>query len=367
MTKVLMAGPVPDRHAGISKLAGLLLHARGPSSSRVTYISTSAKGHFFYRLFLAGFGTLQFSYQLIAAKPDVVHLHVSNGLSIIRKRLLQSIAALAGVPVILHLHGFLSAVDRRNQSPRPFFHESAPRWMQNVFVGMLEGAEGIIALSPRYAKSIRTITENPHIFVLFNPVACHDFGFEVQRSENSIVLFMGDFSARKGARDLLETVRSVSDRMPSVQYVFCGHDEDHAFEALVRKEGLSKHVTLPGFVSREARIRWLQRAAIFVLPSYQEGVPMAILEAMAAGLPIVATRVGGIPDILENNANALMIEPGDTFRLARGIAHLLGDTRLRRSMGARNRRKAKREYDLPIYMERLSRIYADVLARRGTD
>ena len=128
--------------------------------------------------------------------------------------------------------------------------------------------------------------------------------------------------------------------------------------------GLGNAVTFAGWVRGEEKLALLQEAALLALPSYAEGVPIAVLEAMAAGLPVVTTPVGGIPDLIADGRNGLLVQPGDVPALASAINRLLDDPALRGAMGDLNRQQVVAEYDVPRYVDRLLALYTDVTAQR---
>ena len=109
----------------------------------------------------------------------------------------------------------------------------------------------------------------------------------------------------------------------------------------MRRLRLSGNVRFLGWVGPEQRDQILKEADIFILPSYNEGLPMAILEAMAWGLPIITTPVGGIPEVLIQGQNGLLVEPGNVNQLSKSIQYLMQDMALRQSMGKCSRETAK--------------------------
>ncbi len=359
--RVLMIGPVPGRYAGVSRVAGLIVSAAPAANIQVTYLSTTAKGKpALHKLALLISALGRAIYLVLFKRPDLIHLHLSKGASLIRKRVFQRMAQMLRVPVVLHLHGFLAA---QSENSLPDFYVQAPPWLRPMTLKLLQTADGILALSTLYAESIGNLTKQKQISVLENPVRCADFAGPADRlAAAPKILFMGDFSARKGSRDLLATLPQVRQKFHQVQYIFGGQDQAGQFARLVAEKGLSDFVYLPGFVDGHAKIRLFQQATIFVLPSHQEGVPMALLEAMAAGLPIITTPVGGIPDVIADE-NGLFVQPGDVAGLANQLIFLLEDSDLQNKMSIKNREKALQKYDLPQYMLKLGAIYQQVLAQ----
>jgi glycosyltransferase involved in cell wall biosynthesis len=119
-------------------------------------------------------------------------------------------------------------------------------------------------------------------------------------------------------------------------------------------------------VSGDDKTACFERADVFVFPSHDEGMPMAVLEAMAAGLPVVATAVGGIPELLEDGENGMLVAPRAPKDLSRALERLCRDPRLRLRMGSRSARLAQ-DFDIDLYARRLSSIYNGVtgMGERG--
>jgi glycosyltransferase involved in cell wall biosynthesis len=127
--------------------------------------------------------------------------------------------------------------------------------------------------------------------------------------------------------------------------------------AQLEEAHLEEMCQLVGTVRGAEKAALLNEADVFVLPSYQEGLPMAILEAMAAGLAIVATPVGGIPEVVQDGYNGFLVAPGDIGALSEKLAILVGDPQLRELMGRRSRRFAEEQLDVRSYADRLVDLY----------
>jgi glycosyltransferase involved in cell wall biosynthesis len=130
---------------------------------------------------------------------------------------------------------------------------------------------------------------------------------------------------------------------------------------------MAEAVRWPGFVSGAAKCRWLASADLFVLPSYREGCPVALLEAMAMGLPVVASAVGGIPHVVEDGVNGVLIPEVSAATLGCALERLLADPGQRRVMGEANRDKAWRYYEAGSATRRIDARYRHLAtrARRG--
>ena len=223
----------------------------------------------------------------------------------------------------------------------------------------LNSSTRVVVLSPSWRPALTQIAprSQERIVALANPIDCASIQPPADPATRSStqVLFLGDFSARKGVRDLLLAAPAVLAHHPGTRFMICGSNPPADVQTLARP--LGEAVDFPGFVRGPEKLRLLQQATLLVLPSYAEGVPIAVLEGMAAGLPVVTTPVGGVPDIFEDGINGFLVSPGDPPALAQAIERLLDDPDQRQAMGKANRRKALDDFDVPIYVEQLMALY----------
>lgn len=151
-----------------------------------------------------------------------------------------------------------------------------------------------------------------------------------------VALTLCRISPEKGLENLIEASRVVVKNAPNVVFVIKGSSRNKRYEnrlrELVRRYNLEGHVKILPFSPYLEIPKYLSASDIFVLPSVSEGLPVVILEALASGIPVVASRVGGIPDILTDGCNALLVEPANVQALAKAILKLLRDDRLRESL-----------------------------------
>jgi glycosyltransferase involved in cell wall biosynthesis len=124
--------------------------------------------------------------------------------------------------------------------------------------------------------------------------------------------------------------------------------------------GVATHVDLLGWVQGEQKTRLLNSCRVYVLPSYFEGLPMSILEAMATGVPVIATAIGGIPEAIDDGVEGYLLAPGDVDGLAERLERLLSDDALAQRMGAAGRAKVERHFSTTAVMPRLEHIYAEL-------
>ena len=178
-----------------------------------------------------------------------------------------------------------------------------------------------------------------------------------------VVVFAGRIARIKGAFDLLRALRVARDAGEDVRLIMTGQiptEERRDFEDLLGELRISPYVRSLG--DRRDHLRFLSAGDVFALPSYKEGLPMSMLEAMAAGLPILASPVGGIPEVIQEGREGFLVQPGDVAALADRIVRLAADEGLRTRLGRQSRERAN-EFSLDQSVER----YLDVFTRAGAN
>jgi glycosyltransferase involved in cell wall biosynthesis len=174
---------------------------------------------------------------------------------------------------------------------------------------------------------------------------------------------VGDLGHNKGTWDILAAAAEVKSAVPGARFYFVGRGEFRDLQQRALKAGVEEAVIFLGSVTDEEKLEALQRADVFLLPSYGEGQPLSILEAMAAGLPVVSTTVGSIAEVIEDGANGFLIQPGDVSALARAMIELGEDADLRLRMGKRNRQDARERFSAPRLWRELDGFWRQVTGR----
>lgn len=223
---------------------------------------------------------------------------------------------------------------------------------------MLDNSACIAVLSTQWLQWMSSVTTNPNIVRIFNPVTQTSTLAESQISRKPwSLLFLGRLGQRKGIFDLLEVVSRLKADFPDLE-LLCGGDGDA--EAVMRRAkvlGIQERIRLLGWVRGQEKQALLASAGVFVLPSYHEGLPMSVLEAMAAGLPVVSTRVGGIPDAVTSGKEGVLVEPGDVDALEAALRRLLSSPELAREMGEAGLRKVAAEFEADKVIPQIEALY----------
>lgn len=287
-------------------------------------------------------------------KPDLIHAQGVDAPGYLAVR--------SECPSVITIHGILLECAKLQTDTTRRVREVAQAWLTEHYV--VGRAADIIAINPyvsdHYGSKLRgTIHGIP------NAVSARYFELE-RRPESRRLLFAGRISRGKG---LLDLVRAVALQPGAVnKVVLAGSAPDREFESEVRcvihENGLGDKFELPGLLDEDSLLTEFSRASAIVLPSYQETAPMVVQQAMAAGLPVIATRVGGIPFQIEHNTHGLLFEPGDLHGLAEQFAKLLGDSRMAASLAANARARACERFTAEKVAGATYAVYRGILSRR---
>ena len=175
------------------------------------------------------------------------------------------------------------------------------------------------------------------------------------------VLFLGRLDANKSPDVLLRASREVLKRFPETKVIFGGDGEVEKNEALAKELGIADRCEFHGWVSGDEREALFERAAVYCLPSKNEGLPMSVLESMARGIPTVATPVGGIPQVIENGTTGFLVKVDDVEALAEKLMLLLGNSTLRKTVGAASRETIKRSFSIERSVDEIVEVYRGCL------
>ncbi|WP_306391134.1 glycosyltransferase family 4 protein [Telluria beijingensis] len=308
----------------------------------IAYVATHVDGARLDKLGAALGGLARAGLACLARRPAIVHVHCASNASFLRKSLVLLMARLGGARTVCHLHG--------GGFRRYALVEAGPllrRWIRHT----LEASSRVIALSPGWAAMVRDCAPRARVEVLPNPVRLAAAGAQGERGR---ILFLGRIEPAKGVDELLQACA----RHPALRLVLGGAGDLDWARRRAAELGIAGRVELPGWLDARARDAELARAWLFCLPSHVEGLPMAMLEAMAAGVPVVATRVGGIPEALADGLLGLLVPPRDAEALADAIGRLLADETLHARLACAARAAIERHYSAGVVCARLATLYA---------
>ena len=198
-----------------------------------------------------------------------------------------------------------------------------------------------------------------HCAALNNCVDTDKYGRIHEQNQNvpHQLLFLGRVLPHKGVYDLLEVLRRLREDGKPVRCIIAGDGETDKVRALAASYGLQELIQIPGWVDDEGKLELLGKSTALILPSYREGLPMAILEAMAAGKAIISTSIAAIPEVVEEGVNGWLFQPGDLDALYQILVNFRKNQELCLEMGRKNYEKARSRYSSSKLLEDLYHHY----------
>ena len=352
--RILMVGTALETQGGVSSVVNVLRDSGLFERFGIEYIASHGDGGATRKLATAIIGWLRCMARLLGGRVAVLHVHMASRASFWRKLLFILPAFALGVPVIVHLHG---AEFRR------FYSEESLVLVRRLIRYVFEKAARVIVLSEGWKAWASSAFPQARVVSVYNPVVLPELpAFEAR--ESSTLLFLGRLGARKGALDLIEAMARIRESFPTARLWMGGDGDVEGGRRRAATLGLAGQVELLGWVRGAEKQVLLEKATVYVLPSYNEGLPMSVLEAMSAGLPVVSTPVGGIPEAVTDGVEGYLVQPGDIDRLSECLARLLGDADLRRRMGEAGRRKVERLFSADVVIPQFEDVYAELLGKK---
>jgi glycosyltransferase involved in cell wall biosynthesis len=278
-------------------------------------------------------------------KPDIIHV--------------QSVGI--GIP------GFLAKIVLKK--PFVVYGRGSEVYLPLMFTNtisklVLKNADAVIALTEDMKGEMQKIYDRD-IFVIPNGINLERFKNlskgDIRGKGGKTILFVGTLCPVKGLTYLIEAMKITRDKNKDIRLMLVGSGEERVhLEVLIKKLKLKKCVNFIGKVPNEEVPEYMFASDVFVLPSLSEGFPNVVLEAMASGLPIVATNVGGLSEIIKDGENGFVVEPKSPKQIAEMVLMLLEDDELRERISKNNKKRVK-DYSLESVVARLEEIYRSYL------
>ena len=290
-----------------------------------------------------------------AREPTLAHINITGRGSTFRKLVLVAAAHVVGLRYLLHVHDYDYAADYINRGEH----------LQGLVRRAFQGAERVIVLGARDKMNLQNALQlmPSKVVVLHNavpdPHPCHALRVA---NDKVRLLFLGYLSERKGVSDLLQALASDTVRSLDWQMTVAGGGDLDLYRNKAASLGLADQIVFPGWLDRPAVAEACRQTDILVLPSYAEGLAIAVLEGLSYGLAVITTPVGAHAEVIEEGVSGLMLPPGDIPALAAALARTIADPSLRRDLqrGARDRFLEK--FEAQAYSARLAALHAEILA-----
>jgi glycosyltransferase involved in cell wall biosynthesis len=308
------------------------------------------------RLKMAAGAFAHFAWLLLTRQVALVHCHAAMRGSFWRKSVFALLARAFGVPVLFHLHG----------SEMKTFVNGQPRAVQSLIAWILSRQSKVIVLSSSWLNYIKGIAPSAQVEILPNYVNLPNLAgcnpADPASAGLTKVLFLGLVGLRKGVYDLLPAFKMALQKAPGLRLTIGGNGEVDKAKAMAAELGIAEQVHFAGWVSGSDKSKLLAQAHIYTLPSHNEGLPVSLLEAMSWNVPVVTTRVGGIPELVRDRVDGLLINAGDQAQLADALVTLALNDGQRTKMGCEARSQVERTFSAGVVVPRLDGLYRAVLS-----
>lgn len=322
----------------------------------VVLLNSHVEGGKALRLVTAANAFLRLIGFLLRRRVSLVHCHAAMKTSFWRKSLFALASRLAGVPVVFHLHG----------SEMKTFVQEQPMLLKRLISWILAKQSVVVVLSKSWFRYIKSISPRANVEILPNYVELPELRGNAAGGSGAHVevLFLGFVGTRKGVYDLLPAFKDAVAQVPALRLIIGGNGEVEQARALAVELKIENHVVFAGWVDGGVKVDLLRRAQIYVLPSYNENLPVSLLEAMSWQVPVISTRVGGIPELVRDRVDGLLIDAGDRAALSSAIIELAQDANLRKKMGMEARDQVERNFSKLVVLPRLEDLYRSYISQK---
>ena len=261
---------------------------------------------------------------IIHPSIKIVHIHTCSYKPFHHASFRARFAKLFGKKVVMHMHG----------GGFKDYYKQDEAFIKN----QLSKIDGVIALSQSWKEFYSDIIGAKNVYVIPNVIPEPRI-FEKENNEVFNLLYLGHIYKAKGIFDLVEMINEHHNEYVGklMLHIGGGMYEEEKMKQYISDHNLKDVITMHGWVVGDEKARLLSNADAFILPSYTEGQPVSIIEAMSYGLPILSTNVGGIPEMIEANVNGFLFEPGDKETMATSINKLITDHELRESLSQKSK------------------------------
>ena len=287
-------------------------------------------------------------------KLGIAHIHMSSRGSYIRKSIILRLTKFLGAKTIIHLH---------SGEFEMFYNKECSERKKQHIRATFNMADRIVVLSKSSLQWVNTIVKNgDKACIVYN--ASSEVTLPKRSTEQKNILFLGRLSQNKGVEDLIKAFAKITSTHPDIQLQLAGDGDISRYKTQAIKLGIVSRVDFLGWISGEYKNQCLANATIFCLPSYYEAFGMGILEAMSANVVVVATNVGGIPDVIENGKEGILVEAGNVDALAIALSTMLENDELRAQYVNAAKNKYLHNFSPDVIIPQLNNIYKELLEQK---
>lgn len=348
--KVLMIGEY-FKHNAPGGMAAVLA-SYNEYFENMQFIPTWRNGNILVKIWYAVYSYVFFIwYMLFVRSVKIVHIQGAAFASFERNVFFVKVGKLFGKKVVMHMH----CAD--------FESYYNPSKHKQRIVDTINACDLYLVLSDSWKQYFESIGVKSYIIKVLNNTITPPVTKRVKRSTDILnLLYLGVIGQRKGIYDILNALKDNKEMFEGkVVLRIGGNQEEEKLQACINEYGLQGMVKFEGFVSGEKKIECLNWADVYILPSFNEGLPIGILEAMSYRHPIISTPVGGIPEVVKDGVNGIMVKPGNVQEIAKAISAFIGDKKLVEEYGMHSIELVKPYLPETVFAT-LSEMYSHLIA-----
>ena len=346
MVKILMCGSALTVKGGMVSVAKNYLQYPYWKGYQLSYIPTHKEINKYLLVLYFGMRYMQIVWLALFGNYKIVHLHIAERGSFYRKAILALTLKSIGKKVILHHH----------HAEFEEFYDSLSARKKNFVKTVFERVDLNIVLGTYFIPLIIDKAPKARVKVLHNAVVTYPQNQYNKEARN--ILFLGKLCKRKGIYDLLACIKELDSKMDAdIRFFLCGNGDIEDVKNRIRALNISHRIAHIGWCNEEERMVFMSKSMLHVLPSYNEGLPMSILETMAYGIPTVSTHVAAIPEMLHDGENGFLVNPGDVTDLSNKLYQLITDKELREKFSENAYQVSISAYSLDKHIRDLIDIY----------
>lgn len=351
--KILITAPSLDERENISGISTLVRRIIEKSNFNFLHLPIGRKDSQninFLWIWKQIFLPIRFFQQIFANKINIVHINTAFAtLSIIRDFVLVFMAKFGGYSVLLHVHG------------GRFLTEEFNSGMLRYIAGeMLHTADKILVLSEYERRKLLSYWKNLKVEVLANAVDVDNVIEAEQRNDPKNVIFFGRIHESKGLKEIIESCRILKKENFDFRFKCYGKGPQENYLRKEMREVLGDSFSYEGIVAGDAKQKALAEADVFILPSYFEGLPISMLEAMAAKCVVVASNVGSIKKVIEDGENGFLVEPHNVEQIVQTLKLLLAEDEDFTDVKNNARQTIVEKFSIQDYVGKLEKIYEEI-------
>lgn len=367
-SKILVFGPIqpPQVACGVSSAVRAFAGSRVRDRYDIELVSTfrpPKDRKLFERLGYGVWLVARTALRMMRSGAMLADIHAVSDRSLLSHAAVMFGALLAGRPALLRIHGgdFDRVFDR------------AGGFQRRLIRFILRSATRVVVLSEGWRGRIAAIEPRAAVEVIPNPVDCSAYERLASRPPRTSrrVLFLANFCERKGHFDALKAIAKLTREFPDVVLALGGDDRDPGTRDQLERESvrlnIRDRIEFLGTVSGESKGQAIRDADVLILPSHTENMPVSLIEGMAAALPVIATTVGAVPEMIEDGETGFLIAPRDSEGLADRLARLFRDPALGRIIGQQAQDHARATWDADVLAERTVVLYEKLTTGRGSN